>query len=445
MVQFTLNPLTGKLDIYAAGNSVIGPGSSTVGNIPLFNNTSGTLLSDSGKAFTTDGTLSANSDALVPTEKAVKTYVDGVATGLNFKAACYAATTGALTATYANGAAGVGATLTNSGALAAFSTDGQSPPINSRILVKNQASTLENGIYTLTTVGTGAVAWVLTRAIDFDQTVEIVPGSTTQILNGTTLAGSGWVEASASPVVGTDPITFIEYIYPPSTFLQVLNNLSDLNNTTTARSNLGVAIGTNVQAFNANLQSISALGTAADKMLYTTGIATWAESAITSFGRTLVASADAAAARTSLALGTISTQAASAVSISGGSIDGTTVGASTPSTGAFTTLSASGKLTASAGQVVSSTVPGAYPYTVLASDYLILVDTASARTINLPNAPTTNTVYVIKDNVGSAGTNAITLTTLGGSVTIDGATSQTLASNWISYTVVFNGTSYRII
>lgn len=60
-----------------------------------------------------------------------------------------------------------------------------------------------------------------------------------------------------------------------------------------ARSNLGLEIGVNVQAFDATLQSISALGTAADKMIYTTGVDTWAESNITSFGR-LIANLSAA-------------------------------------------------------------------------------------------------------------------------------------------------------
>src|SRR5690606_21522521 len=84
------------------------------------------------------------------------------------------ATTGALTATYDNGASGVGATLTNSGALAALSVDGVSLQVGDRILVKNQSSTFQNGVYVVTTVGSGAVAWVLTRASDYNQAAEII-------------------------------------------------------------------------------------------------------------------------------------------------------------------------------------------------------------------------------------------------------------------------------
>ena len=68
----------------------------------------------------------------------------------------------------------------------------------------------------------------------------------------------------------------------------------------TARATLGLVIGTDVQAYDATLQSISALGTAADKGLYTTGIDTWAEFAFTAAGRALLDDADAAAQRVTL-------------------------------------------------------------------------------------------------------------------------------------------------
>ncbi|WP_243393506.1 DUF2793 domain-containing protein [Solimonas fluminis] len=63
---------------YNPGAGVIGPGSSVSGNIPAFNGTGGDSLQDSGKAFSTDGTLSSDSDDKIPTEKAVKTYVDAL-------------------------------------------------------------------------------------------------------------------------------------------------------------------------------------------------------------------------------------------------------------------------------------------------------------------------------------------------------------------------------
>lgn len=88
----------------------------------------------------------------------------------------------------------------------------------------------------------------------------------------------------------------------------------------TARSNLGLAIGTNVQAYDAGLASIAGLTTSADQMIYTTASDTYATTSITAAGRAILDDADNSAQRTTLGLGTIATQAASNVSITGGSI-----------------------------------------------------------------------------------------------------------------------------
>ncbi|MFN5250016.1 MAG: hypothetical protein ACK5DE_03155 [Bacteroidota bacterium] len=145
------------------------------------------------------------------TDAANKQYVDDVAQGLNIHAACYAATTAVLNATYSNGTSGVGATLTNAGTQAAFSVDGVSPSVSARILVKNQTNTFENGIYTLTTVGSGSTNWVLTRATDFDTSVEIAGGDFTFVDAGATLANTGWVNVDEVNTVGTDPIVFQQF------------------------------------------------------------------------------------------------------------------------------------------------------------------------------------------------------------------------------------------
>lgn len=144
-------------------------------------------------------------------DAATKQYVDDVAQGLNIHAASYAATTANLNATYSNGTSGVGATLTNAGANAAFSVDGVSPSLNARILVKNQTSQAQNGIYVLSTVGDGSTPWVLTRATDFDSAVEIAGGDFTFVDAGSTLANTGWVCVDEVTTVGTDPIVFQQF------------------------------------------------------------------------------------------------------------------------------------------------------------------------------------------------------------------------------------------
>lgn len=128
-----------------------------------------------------------------------------------FKGTAYATTTANLNATYINGAAGVGATLTNAGADAAFMTDGQTPPQGSIILVKDQAAPAQNGIYTLTTAGDGATQWVLTRVNYFDSPATIQPGDIVIVLNGVMYADTGWLETSVVNLVGTDAITFVEF------------------------------------------------------------------------------------------------------------------------------------------------------------------------------------------------------------------------------------------
>ena len=197
--------------------------SPTIPNAGLTNSSitiGSTSISLGGTSTTLAGltTVTLTQDPVLALEASTKQYVDSqVATVSNqtFHTACYAATTANLTATYSNGTGGVGATLTNTGALAAFSTDGQSPPINSRILVKNQTTGLQNGIYTLTTVGSGAIAWVLTRATDFDTVGtgpdKIETGAATFINNGNIYGASGWVMTTTGTlIVGTTSFTWTQ-------------------------------------------------------------------------------------------------------------------------------------------------------------------------------------------------------------------------------------------
>lgn len=132
--------------------------------------------------------------------------------GQNFFTEVRAAGTAALaTYTYDNGTAGVGATITAdaNGALAAV--DGVTLIANDRVLVMDAMSSdnAHNGIYTVTTVGDGSNAFVLTRATDGDESAEMVQNKTVAIGEGTTNAGKTFAITSASaPTVGTTAITW---------------------------------------------------------------------------------------------------------------------------------------------------------------------------------------------------------------------------------------------
>ena len=162
-------------------------------------------------AIINDSTLATASATNVSTSAAMKAYIDTVASGLNIQGSCVAGSTTDLTVTYSNGVSGVGATLTNAGVQAAISLDGVSTTAGQRVLIKNQASTFQNGIYTVTTVGTGATNWVLTRATDFDTPAEIQPGDLVILTGGATQTNSSWIQTSTVVTVGTDAITFIQF------------------------------------------------------------------------------------------------------------------------------------------------------------------------------------------------------------------------------------------
>jgi hypothetical protein len=137
--------------------------------------------------------------------------VQAVAAGLAWKDSVRAATTGALAAvTYANGTAGVGATLTAdaNGALAA--QDGITLIAADRLLVKNQVAGLQNGIYTVTQVGDGGTPFILTRVTDADTAIE-VEAAAVFIEEGTTLENTGWVQTADNVTIGTNGLVFTQF------------------------------------------------------------------------------------------------------------------------------------------------------------------------------------------------------------------------------------------
>lgn len=100
--------------------------------------------------------------------------------------------------------------------------------------------------------------------------------------------------------------------------------------------------------------------------------------------------------------------------------------------------------TGGGGGSITVVTPGSYPYT--ASDgEVVLVDTSVARTITLP-APTLNRQVTIKDSIGTASTNNVTIARSAGGVKIEGvAVDKLLQSDWGSFTLVANGTDWFLI
>lgn len=102
-------------------------------------------------------------------------------------------------------------------------------------------------------------------------------------------------------------------------------------------------------------------------------------------------------------------------------------------------------ITNTGGSGFTYTNVNASPYIVLPADQYLGVDcSAGAITIQLPNAPSTGRVFVIKDRTGSAATFNITVTTVGGAVLIDGATSRLMILNYSALNLLFDGTTYQV-
>lgn len=237
-VNFTLNSNTGALgatSFSGAGTGLTGTAASltagtvttnanltgpitSVGNTTSVNSQTGTgstFVMSNSPTITTAALGSSTATTQTPgdnsTKLATTAYVQAALFATTTLPASKYATTAALPAvTYNNGASGVGATLTEVG-LGALTVDGVTPSVNDIILVKNQVSTFQNGIYSVTTVGSVGVAFVLTRTSYYNQTADIDLGDNTFVISGSTLASTTWTQnGTENPVIGTDAITFAQ-------------------------------------------------------------------------------------------------------------------------------------------------------------------------------------------------------------------------------------------
>ena len=149
-----------------------------------------------------------------PYDAVNRSYVDAVANGFHVHTPAIVATTANLatitggTVTYDNGTGGVGATLTLQNAITAI--DGQTFGVDfvsgDRILVKNEYSAIDNGIYTINADGD-----ILTRATDFNSTVLVNGGDFIFVQKGTEYGSTGWVQTTDAVDIGTDPVVFSQF------------------------------------------------------------------------------------------------------------------------------------------------------------------------------------------------------------------------------------------
>ena len=141
-------------------------------------------------------------------DAATKAYVDSVANGLDVKESVRVATITALaTSTYNNG----NGTIT-ANANGALTIDGVTVTAGDRVLIKDQASAVQNGIYTVTTTGSGSAAFVLTRGPDADTAAELTGGTFFFVEDGTTNAENGYVAThNGTPTLGTTNILFAQF------------------------------------------------------------------------------------------------------------------------------------------------------------------------------------------------------------------------------------------
>ena len=209
--------ITGTVDANGVGTfgSIITPSvTGTTGNLTLTAGSSDDYVeirpTGTGQVHVGGFKIESLGAPTASTDAATKQYVDDLAQGLAIQAPAIVASTGTLatmsggTVTYDNGTAGVGATLTISGSTLT-AIDGITLSTDDRIVIKDEATSAHNGIYTYTSTT------VLTRATDFDTPTEMAGGDFVFIQQGTLYNDTGWVMTDPVTTVGTSDVTFVQF------------------------------------------------------------------------------------------------------------------------------------------------------------------------------------------------------------------------------------------
>jgi hypothetical protein len=248
-------------DIPTLNQNTTGTAANVTGTVAVVNGGTGATTASAARTNLSAAASGANNDitsvaltagtiSTTPTSSTDivnKSYADSISTGINFHAACNYATTTALSPanTYNNGSSGVNATLTGS-INGTLTIDGYTfviGDVGKRILVKNEVSGANNGVYTLTQAGTTLLPYILTRATDYDTsgagTNEIDIGDLLLVISGTANANTSWVQQTPLPItVGTTSIVFIQFaavqIYTAGTGLSLSSNQFSITSTGTA-------------------------------------------------------------------------------------------------------------------------------------------------------------------------------------------------------------------
>jgi hypothetical protein len=173
-------------------------------------------------------------------DAATKNYVDTQLNQLNPAAAVKSASTASITGTYTNAVSGVciGDTFQVT-STSAFVVDGVTPSVGDRVLFKDQSSTFQDGVWTLTTAANvGVLGALLTRALDSDSSADLNSGQIVPVSGGTVNAGSSWYQTAANTTCNTSTQTWTAFQKASSAYLLAANNLSDVASSATSWNNI---------------------------------------------------------------------------------------------------------------------------------------------------------------------------------------------------------------